>query len=128
VLNRTQMEKVDRFEKLKCWQAARQLVGLAFKVCTTGPLTKDFGTSSQLKRASLSVMNNIAEGFGRESTREFIRFLDISQSSAMEVKSIAYVLSDLEYIPAEQVQALMHQTEQTKALTRGLMLHLRTRL
>lgn len=70
-------------------------------------------------------MNNIAEGFGRESHKEFVRFLDISQSSAIEVKSMLYVLSDLDYVPQEQVKILMDKTEETKALTRGLMRHLR---
>jgi four helix bundle protein len=80
------MAKVERFEELKCWQAARELVKLVHLVCDEGKLGKDFDTKSQIRRAALSVMNNIAEGFGRGSEKEFIRFLEIAQSPAMEVK------------------------------------------
>jgi four helix bundle protein len=68
------MPKVERFEELNCWKAARILVKEVYMTCDTGVLSKDFDTRSQLKRASLSIMNNIAEGFGRFSNREFIRF------------------------------------------------------
>jgi four helix bundle protein len=68
------MTKVTQFEDLKCWQLARQLVGLVYQVCEEGKLAKDFDTRSQIKRAALSSMNNIAEGFGRFSNKEFIPF------------------------------------------------------
>jgi four helix bundle protein len=57
-------------------------------MCEEERLAKDFETRGQIKRASLSSMNNIAEGFSRRSDKEFVRFLEISQSSAMEVRSI----------------------------------------
>ncbi|HMJ68259.1 MAG TPA: four helix bundle protein [Cyclobacteriaceae bacterium] len=120
------MGKVDGFEKLMCWQAARQLVALTYSVCRGGLLSKDFEMSSQIRRAVLSVMSNIAEGFGRESHKEFIRFLDISQSSAMEVKSIAYVLEDLKYISPEQIILIMEKADEARYLTRGLMKYLRS--
>ena len=91
------MSKVQRFEDLKCWQAARELVKEVYLICDEGKLSKDFETRGQIKKAALATMNNIAEGFGRFSKKDFIRFLDISQSSASEVQSILYVLLDLEY-------------------------------
>ncbi|HEY9489019.1 MAG TPA: four helix bundle protein, partial [Chryseosolibacter sp.] len=87
--------KVQRFEDLRCWQAARQLVKLVFMAAKTGELARDFDTKYQIKKAALSSMNNIAEGFGRFGIKDSIKFYDISQSSAMEVKSMLYVLSDM---------------------------------
>ncbi len=88
------MSKVQRFEDLKCWQAARQLVKLVYFVSMTGELARDFDTKNQFRKAALASMNNIAEGFGRFGRKDFIRFLDISQSSVLEVQSMLYVLSD----------------------------------
>ena len=79
----------------------------------------------QLKSASVSVMNNIAEGFGRFSDKEFIRFLDISQSSAQEVLSMTYVLIDLDYINNEEFNELQSKITNTRNLILGLIKYLR---
>src|SRR5882724_4918031 len=121
------MAKVERFEDLKCWMAARELVKLVYLACEEGKLVKDFETKAQIKRAALSSMNNIAEGFGRGSNKEFIRFLDISQSSAMEVRSVTYVLSDLNYLSEEKILDIRDKAEETKSLTLGLIRYLRTK-
>lgn len=89
------MAKIERFEDLQCWMEARILVNLIYSICIEGKLSKDYGMQDQLKRAALSVMNNIAEGFSRYSRKEFVRFLSISQSSASEVKSMLYIVEDL---------------------------------
>lgn len=107
--------------------AARELVKLVYLACEEGKLTKDFETKGQVKRAALSAMNNIAEGFGRGSNKEFIRFLDISQSSAMEVKGITYALADLNYLSEEKILAIRDKAEETKSLTLGLIRYLRTK-
>ena len=94
------MGAIKRFEDLDCWKKAREIVSTVYAVSNQGELSSDFGTRDQLRRASLSIMNNIAEGFSRTSTKEFIRFLSISESSETEVKSMIYVLLDLKYIDA----------------------------
>lgn len=108
------MTKVTRFEDLKCWQLSRELVRLVFQACEEGKLSKDFETRGQIKRAALSVMNNIAEGFGRYSSKEFIRFLDIAKSSCIEVKSITYALEDMKYWSADQTKLIREKSEETK--------------
>ena len=72
------------------------------------------------------MMNNIAEGFGKLSNKEFIRYLDTDQSSALEVKSILYVLSDLNYLAEDKVNELHHDVDETRILTLALI-HLRTK-
>ncbi len=121
------MAKTEKFEDLKCWQSARELVKMVYEVCEKDKLSKDFETRGQIKRAALSVMNNIAEGFGRNGNKEFIRFLDISQSSAIEAKSMSYVLTDIKYLPEEKIAAIQMKAEETKSITLGLIRYLRTR-
>lgn len=119
---------VENFEDLKCWKKARKLVALVYENCETGRLAKDFETRAQLKRAALSVMNNIAEGFGRRySNKEFILFLRFSQSSAQEVKSISYVLEDVQHIPVEQAKLLRDCAEEVKRMVLALIRHLNSR-
>ncbi len=121
------MAKIEKFEDLKCWQAARELVKMVYVACEEGKFIKDFDTKSQMRRAALSTMNNIAEGFGRGSDKEFIRFLEIAQSSAMEVKSITYVLIDLNYLPEEKIMEISKKAEETKSITLGLIRYLRNK-
>jgi four helix bundle protein len=118
------MSKIQRFEDLKCWQAARQLVKEAFLTCETGKLAKDFETRAQFKKAALSTMNNIAEGFGRFHKKDSLRFYDFSQSSALEVQSMLYTLTDVGYISEESAQSMRIKAEETKNLTLGLVRYL----
>lgn len=121
------MSKVTRFEDLKCWQASRELVKQIYLVCENGKFVKDYDTKSQLRRAALSSMNNIAEGFGKFSNKEFIRYLDTAQSSALEVKSILYVLLDMNYLMEEQIDELHLLVDKTRSLTLALIKYLRRR-
>jgi four helix bundle protein len=121
------MAKIEKFEDLKCWQAARELVKMIYSECEIGRLSKDFNTQSQIRRAALSTMNNIAEGFGRGSNKEFIRFLEIAQSSAMEVKSMTYVLKDLNYLSEDRIAEIGKKAEETKSITLGLIRYLRNK-
>jgi four helix bundle protein len=119
------MNKIQKFEDLKCWQAARKLVKEVYLMSEEGKLKYDYDTRSQIKRAALSSMNNIAEGFGRYSPKDFIRFLDTSQSSVQEVSSILYVLEDLEYVTEDRLNVARQLADETKALTLGLIRYLR---
>lgn len=124
--NSNSMAAAKRFEELECWIEARVLVKLVFKACESGQLSRDFGTKDQIRRAALSVMNNIAEGHGRLSSKEFVRFLDIAQSSSIEVKSITYALEDLEYLTINEINSIRSKADQVKRIIRGLMRYLQT--
>tara|TARA_R110001592_G_scaffold86524_5_gene255335 strand:- start:1549 stop:1848 length:300 start_codon:yes stop_codon:yes gene_type:complete len=93
-----------------------------------GQLAKDFDTRSQFKRAGLSIMNNIAEGFGRFSPKDFIKFLDYAAASCTEVKSMTYLMLDLSYFPAEDIESLQNQTEEAKASILAFIKYLRNKV
>lgn len=121
------MAKVERFEDLDCWKAGRELVNLVFDLCGKGNLVKDFDTKSQIKRAAVSTMNNVAEGFGRYSAVEFVRYLNIAQSSALEVRSMAYILLDRKYISQAEFEALDAKTNKVVSLNNGFIRYLITK-
>ena len=92
------MAKIIYFEDIEAWQKSRLFVKNTYEVTGNTCFNKDYGVKSQIQRASVSVMSNIAEGFERNSRKEFIRFLYISRASAAEVRSLLYVAKDLNYI------------------------------
>jgi four helix bundle protein len=85
------MAAIKRFEEIKAWQKARVMVREVYKACAAGTLSKDYGLKDQICRAAVSSMSNIAEGFGRNSNKDFAHFLDIARGSAMETQSLLYV-------------------------------------
>jgi four helix bundle protein len=118
------MGKIEKFEDLRCWQEARVLVKEIYLISDNGKLLKDYDTKSQIKRAALSTMSNIAEGFGKYSSKEFIRYLDTASNSASEVKSILYVLLDLDYLDAEKIASLQSKADEVKSLALALIRYL----
>lgn len=121
------MGKVTRFEDLRCWQLSRILTKRVYVMSTTNALSKDFETRSQFKKAGLSIMNNIAEGFGRFSDKDFIRFLDYSVGSCIEIKSMSYLFLDLDYFSKEEVESFQLQVEETKASILAFIKYLRSK-
>jgi four helix bundle protein len=122
------MAKVQRFEDLICWQKARILVREIYKVTERQKFCRDFDLKSQIRRAAISVMNNIAEGFGRFSKKEFVRFLEISSTSASEVKSALYVAFDLEYCDQLLIEGLQSKAEEVKRLNLSFIRYLNTQI
>lgn len=116
--------KVTKFEDLECWKAARELVRQVFTVSQDGAFVKDWDSKSQFRRAALSVMNNIAEGFARYHDKEFKRFLDIAQSSAAEVKSMLYVFEDLKYLGSNVIEELHQSVDKARNFTLALIRYL----
>lgn len=121
------MAKIERFEDLDCWKQSRRLVNMLYDISEQSALVKDFSTRDQLRRAALSTMNNIAEGFGRYSNKEFVRYLEISQASAIEVRSMLYILLDRHYITTEQFDTLLPEIISLTNQVNGLIKYLKTR-
>lgn len=106
------------FQELIVWQKSKDLLLIIF------PLTKnikDFSFRDQLNRASLSISNNIAEGFGRNSKREFKRFLNISLGSAYEVKSMLMIFKELKLISTDEADKSINQVSIVIRLLIGLI-------
>jgi four helix bundle protein len=95
------MPTIKRFEDLHAWQSARELVRMVYEDTGQKEFSRDFGLKDQIRRAAVSVMSNIAEGFGSGSDAEFVRFLGIARRSDSEVQSQSYVALDLKYISQE---------------------------
>ena len=89
------------------WQKARALSVQVYRVTGSGPFARDLGLRTQIQRAAVSVMSNIAEGFDRNSRAEFARFLAIARGSAGEVRSQVYLAQDLGYIDEQAARALL---------------------
>ncbi len=119
------MAKIERFEDIRAWQEARGLVKIVYIASSEGMMARDFDFRSQIRRASISCMNNIAEGFGRFSNREFIRFLEISSASANEVKSLGYAATDLNYWSEPTALEVMAKAEYVKSLDLKFIKYLR---
>lgn len=100
------MAMIKNFEDLKVWQKARILCQQIFELINESKFSKDYKLKDQINGSSGSVMDNIAEGFGRQGNNEFINFLTISNGSAMEVKSQLYRAFDRQYITQEKFDEL----------------------
>ncbi|MCR4311409.1 MAG: four helix bundle protein [Candidatus Taylorbacteria bacterium] len=87
--------KIERFEDIKAWKKSKDMAIFVYKLFAHN---NDYGFKDQVQRASISVMNNIAEGFERRGDKEFSRFLYIAKGSCGEVRSMLYVALELKYI------------------------------
>ena len=114
------------FEEIIAWQKARQLVKNVYEVSSQGAFRKDFGLRDQVRRASVSVMSNIAEGYEREGDKEFAQFLSQAKASCGEVRSQLYVALDMQYIQKENFEFLHGLATETSRVISGLMKHLRS--
>ena len=96
------MAAITRFEEIEAWKTARQLTNLIYKLSDMGTFAKDYGLKDQIRRASVSVMSNIAEGFESRTDTQFLNYLGHAKGSSGEVRSQLYISLDLNYISQEQ--------------------------
>jgi len=118
------MANIEKFEEIEAWQKARELTREIYRITNQGSFVKDFGLRDQIRRAAVSVMSNIAEGFGRGGNKEFIQFLSTAKGSASEVQAQLYVALDAEYITKEQFQLLYDLAQSSGKLTGGFIRYL----
>ena len=100
------MATVQRFEDLTVWLEAKSLVKAIYLLTGKGAAGRDFGFRDQLRRAAVSVMSNIAEGFERGTNKEFVQYLFIAKGSAGEVRSLLWVALEVGYLPASDFKIL----------------------
>jgi four helix bundle protein len=113
-----------RFEKLEVWQDARKLNLEIYRLARRFPSEENYGLTSQVRRASVSISANIAEGAGRNSDRDFAHFLEQAYGSAMELASHLFLVRDLGYLDDKLVEPCLQQIDQlairVAALNRSL--------
>jgi len=101
------MAKFSSFEEIISWQKSRELNKDIYNITNkNSSFSKDFGLRDQIRRSSISISSNIAEGFERETTKEFIRFLYIAKASSGEFRSQLYLAFDLDYISEDEFSKL----------------------
>jgi four helix bundle protein len=106
------MRFAERFEDLRIWQEARAQVSAIYNSLKQGTAGhSDLGFRTQIQRAAVSVMNNIAEGFERKTPKDFAHFLDLAKGSCGEVRSMLYVAEDLKYLAPEDALSLRNSAE-----------------
>ncbi|HEX8069131.1 MAG TPA: four helix bundle protein [Pyrinomonadaceae bacterium] len=117
------MAKFERFEDIEAWRSARELTKLVYRMTSTGDFARDFGLRDQVRRAAVSLLSNIAEGFEREGNKEFLRFLSMAKGSCGEVRAQLYVALDQQYITQAQFEAVSGKA--ISQMLSGLMKYLR---
>src|SRR5947207_12235361 len=115
------MSTFKRFEEIAAWQKARLFCNEIFIITTETSLAKDYKLKAQIDDASGSIMDNIAEGFGRGGNPEFIQHLEISHASACECQSQLYRIMDRKYITEEKFRALYEKAEEIKRILLSLI-------
>ena len=118
------MPTFKRFEDILAWQKARQVTQLVYSISKKGKFARDFGLRDQVRRSSISIMANIAEGFARRSDKDFANFLNISRSSAAEVQSHLYVALDQDYLDREDFEEIYNKLEEISRMIFALARHL----
>ncbi len=109
-------KKIESFEDLRVWQKGIQLVKQIYIITNEGKLSKDFGLKDQLRRASVSIPTNIAEGFERASRKEYLYFLNIAKGSAGELRSLLRVALEVGYIEQSTYYQLYNQAMQVSRM------------
>ena len=118
------MARLERFEDIEAWKKARELIRSVYQITATGEFGRDFGLRDQIRRAAVSVLSNIAEGFERDGNKEFLQFLSLAKGSCGEVRAQLYVALDQAYIKDSQFQELFDQTMRVSRLIAGLIKYL----
>ena len=119
------MATFKRFEDIECWKKARELTRRIYEITGKSAFARDFGLKDQIRRASLSVMSNIAEGYDRSGTAEFVHFLATAKGSAAEVRCQLYVAADQGYIRDDHFSELNALASEISRMLSGLMTYLR---
>jgi four helix bundle protein len=119
------MPKIESFEDIEAWKRAREVTRKIYQLSSVGEFSRDFGLRDQIRRSSVSVMSNIAEGFERDGNREFVNFLSIAKGSCGEARSQLYVALDQNFISQDDFDWTYDHLSQTSKMSGGFMNYLR---
>jgi four helix bundle protein len=116
--------KIKKFEEIESWKKARLLTSKIYQTTGQGNFARDFGLKDQIRRASISILSNIAEGFERGGDKEFLQFLAMAKGSCGEVRAQLYVALDQGYVSQELFEELSQNTIEIGQLISGFMKYL----
>lgn len=116
--------KIKKFEDLESWKKARELTNTVYEATAAGRFSRDFGLKDQIRRASISILSNIAEGFERGGDKEFLQFLAVAKGSCGEVRAQLYIAADQGYLHPDLFEELSKNAEEIGRLISGMMRYL----
>ncbi len=119
------MARIERFEDIEAWKCSREIVNLVYAMSRNDRFARDFALVNQIRRAAISILSNIAEGFERNGDKEFIQFLSIAKGSCGEVRAQLYVALDQEYIDVATFEQLESKLVQASRMLSGLVKYLK---
>lgn len=116
---------IKKFEDIQSWKKARKLTQEIYQVTSNTEFNRDFGLKDQIRRAAVSILSNIAEGFERGGDKEFSRFLSIAKGSCGEVRAQLYVALDQGYLSNDGFEELSTQALEISELLQGFIRYLK---
>jgi len=119
------MSTIQKFEDIEAWKLARTLVNRIYDVTCKSAFSHDYALRDQIRRASISILSNIAGGFERDGDREFLQFLFIAKESCGEVRAQLYLAYDRRYLSEEEFGELTQKALQLSRMIAGLIKYLR---
>jgi len=117
------MPRIEKFEDILAWQKAKRLCLLVYRVFKNN---RDYRFRDQIQAASVSIMNNIAEGFEKKGDKDFSKFLYISKGSCGEVRSMLYLAVELEYVSGKEFDEMFRATEEISRMLSGFIKSIKT--
>ncbi len=119
------MAKIEKFEDIESWKAAREVTKMIYDASgSTESFRKDFALTNQIRRAAISIVSNIAEGFERGGNKEFLQFLSVAKGSCGEVRAQLYIALDQIYIDETEFRKISDKLLETSRLISGFMKYL----
>jgi len=118
------MSTFRRFEDIEAWQLARALTNRIYDVTSESSFSRDYGLRDQIRRAGISIVSNIAEGYERDGDREFTQFLFVAKGSCGEVRAQLYLAHDRKYLSDDQFQELYTRAVELSRVIAGLIRYL----
>ncbi|MBZ5553630.1 MAG: four helix bundle protein [Acidobacteriia bacterium] len=119
------MARIERFEDIEAWRVARELAKDTYRITSNAKFGRDFCLRDQMRRASVSILSNIAEGFERSGDKEFQQFLALAKGSCGELRSQLYIALDQQYVSEEQFAETRLKSEEVSKMLAGLIRYLR---
>ena len=118
------MAKIEKFEDIEAWRSARVVTRMVYDASNGERFCRDFALCNQIRRASISIISNIAEGFERGGNKEFVQFLAVAKGSCGEVRAQMYVALDQGYVDEARFKEIVDKLNETSRMIAGFIKYL----